>query len=220
MGACGAGCGITRERERDKDAALAAAVRAYPGWLWTAERQGPVLAPGADAIAELGSRLETLLPVRAIPRLGEGPGCDWLYLLAGVHAPSIAELFEGGAGPRAAPVEERETYLRIGFSPLGPFVTLQEVLMRAERMGGATAIVEEPLLGVVDRRLQAIVKGLQGALRKRRLVVLDMAFLLQEVDESSQPEFAALFESEPTRWSFLFEGTPPTTARAATLRLS
>jgi hypothetical protein len=224
MGACGAGCGITRERERDKTAALDAARRAYPGLVWSAHRSGPDLAFGADAIRDLGASLQRLLPVRAIPRLAEGSGCDWLYLLAGLHGPSLLELCdEASENRRPFPVSlpTRETYLRVGFSPVGPFVTLQEVILRATRSDASEVvdIEEEPVLGVEDRRLQSIVKGLQGALRKARLVVLDMAFLVDEVSSPDQAEFASMYGGAPTRWSFLFEGVGPMTPRATSLEL-
>ena len=217
MGTCGATCGITRERERDKEAALAAARRAYPDLVWGDRSAGSDLALCPDAIGELGIAVERLLPVRAIPRLADGSGCDWLYLLAGLHRPSLVELFDGmdGVEDGGLPAQERETYVRVGFSPLGPFVTLQEVVMTASRRAdGALSLVEEPVLGVEARRLQAIVKGLQGALRKAKLVVLDMAFLVQEVSSPDQPEFVRRYGGPPTRWSFLFEPIGPMTPRA------
>jgi hypothetical protein len=220
MGTCGATCGITKERERDKEAALAAARRAYPDLVWGDRRTGSDLALCPDAIGELGIAVERLLPVRAIPRLADGSGCDWLYLLAGLHRPSLVEIFDG-LEERALPVQERETYVRVGFSPLGPYVTLQEVVMTASRRAdGALSLVEEPVLGVEDRRLQAIVKGLQGALRKAKLVVLDMAFLVQVVSGPDQPEFARMYGGPPTRWSFLFEPIGPMTPRAVCLESS
>ena len=221
MGACGAGCGITRERDREKEAALEAIQRAYPGGIWSSARRGPDLALHPDAIRDLGESLESLLPVRAIPRLAGGEGCDWLYLLAGLHRPSLVELCDRTGLPADEPLHAAETSVRIGFSPLGPFVTLQEVVVRAE----GDELVEEPALGIQDRRLQAIVKGLQGALRKARLVVLDMAFLVEpgtptgapSPGREEQPEFWARYDDLPTRWSFLFEGTPPLTPRATLL---
>ena len=165
-----------------------------------------------DAIVRLGTSLEELVPVRALPRLGD-PGCDWLYLLAGLHRPSLVEIFDGALSP-SEDMKTAETYVRVGFSRVGPFVTLQEVRMTASPCAAGAELVEEPVLGVVDRRLAHIVKGLQGALRKANLVVLDMAFLVEPVGAGSQDEFTRAYGGVPCRWSFLFEGTPPTTARA------
>jgi hypothetical protein len=215
VGACGTTCGIQKERDRERRAALVAAERAHPALVWRAD---PVAGCGGlpfDAIGDLGARLEDLLPVRALPREGDG-GCDWLYLLAGVHSPSLCELM-GGTAPASAEARHlNETYVRIAFSPFGRFVTLQEVLFSATFMPGGLAILEEPIVGINDRRLQLVVKGLQGALRKTKLVVLDMAFVAQPPPTNAvQGAYEEAFGQPPMLWSFLFEAAPPSTTRAA-----
>ncbi len=213
MGACGAGCGITKQREREQQAAVDAAARAYPGWVWRPEPAALSPALPFDAVRALGAELEQLLPVRAIARTAEGSGCDWLYLLAGVHAPCLVEVADGAPPPRAPRL--RETYVRVGLSSLGPFATLQEVRVSARPSRGALIVVEEPRMGVEDRRLTHIVKGLQGALRKAKIVVLDMAVLVQPPPEDApQPAYLRAYGEPPARWAFLFDPAPPTTKRA------
>ncbi|HEU4406746.1 MAG TPA: hypothetical protein VFS43_15880 [Polyangiaceae bacterium] len=209
MAGCGGGtCGIQKGREREKAAALRAL--------------GHALAPGGgpsgglpfDEIARLGAHLEEVLPVRAFVRpAGEAGACDWLYLLAGLHPGTLFELAEGACEPGERTRDE-ETYVRLGFSPLGPFVTLQEVVMRVEG-GEPPLLFEEPKVGVEDRRLQLIVKGLQGALRQRRLVVLDAAFLVG----SPPAELAAGLggRAPATVWAGLFDPDPPDTQRVIAL---
>ena len=63
---------------------------------------------------------------------------------------------------------------------------------------GGYEIVEEPQPGVVDRRLQAIVKGLQGALRKAKLVVLDMAALVGPIEGRASAELEEAFMAPGT----------------------
>jgi hypothetical protein len=215
MGTCGGNCGITKEREREQKAALDAALRAYPGWVWRPVPAVPAMPLSFDALRALGASLEEILPVRALARAAEGTGCDWLYLLAGVHSPSLLEVMDGLADAPEAP-RESETYVRLGLSPLGPFATLQEVRVSAGVAEGDLAIVEEPLVGVEDKRLQHIVKGLQGALRKAKLVVLDMAFLVEPAATADpQREYERAYGAAPLRWAFLFDPAPPTTSRAS-----
>jgi len=186
--ACGATCGITRVRERERQAALDAVERAYAGFVWRAEpARGTRGTHEVDAIVALGRTLEEILPVRALLRQGERGECDSIYLLAGVHTPSLFEVDRDATGrrERGAELHHHETYVRVGISPLGRFVTLQEVTMTASRIDdGSIAIEEDRLVGVEDKRLRHIVKGLQGALRKARWVVLDMAFLIQAPPEA------------------------------------
>jgi hypothetical protein len=217
MGACGATCGIQKERERDRQMALAAAERAHPGFVWRPEPLGACGGLSNDAIRELGARLEELLPVRAVVRVGDA-GCDFLYLLAGVHSPCLCELLDGVAPPPRKGAHPSETYVRIAFSPVGRFATLQEAVFSASLTRAGTAVVEEPVMGVKDRRLQSIVKGLQGALRKARLIVLDMAFVAGPPPVTpAQPAYAQAFAGEPSLWSFLYEGPPPHATRAAVI---
>ena len=157
MAGCeGSSCGIGKQRDRELDRVRAAMVG------------HPEEAVSHPEITRLGTLFEQLLPVRAFLRKASVPDeCDWLYLLVGVHDRSLMEEGE--------PARDQETYVRLGFSPLGRFVTLQECRLTLDRRAGI--LEEAPRVGVEDRRLQGIVKGLQGALRKARLIVVDAAFL-------------------------------------------
>jgi hypothetical protein len=164
--------------------------------------------------------------VRAIVRVAENGGADAIYVLAGLHAPALCEIADGAAVDLHAVSSSRETYLRIPFSPFGRFVTIQEVQVLAREVpsrGGSAAsleIVEEPLAGVEDRRLRTMVKGLQGALRKKGLTLLDMAFLVQPVAGGAQTAFVRDFQEAPMLWSLLFDPAPPTTVRASLVSLA
>jgi hypothetical protein len=222
MGACGTTCGINKERERERTRAVKAVERSFPGFVWRVLEEPSPSALPADGITELGRALEQVLPVRAIPRLAEVGSCDWLYLLAGLHEPALIEVADGtvpnGPDRKKGRVELRdeETYVRLGFSPIGRYVTIQEVLFTAEQLEeDALEILEAPKVGVEDRRLQAIVKGLQGALRKSKLVVLDMAFLVAPPPvDVAQDAFEVAFGGKPELWSFLFDAAPASTTRA------
>jgi len=202
-------------REREKRAALALAERLHPELVWA---RPPHREPAVsfDALVSIGRRLEELLPVRSIVRVGERGGTDAIYLLAGLHTPALCELADGApVGPDDVLVP-RETYLRIAFSPYDRFVTIQEVLVEARPAPRhQLEIVEEPLAGVVDRRLRTMVKGLQGALRKADLTLLDMAFLVERLAGPAQAAFVRDFHEEPMLWSLLFDPAPPTTIRAS-----
>ncbi len=219
MGACGTTCGINKERERERTRAMKAVERSFPDFVWRVLEEPSSTALPADGITDLGRALEHLLPVRAIPRLAEIGSCDWLYLLAGLHEPSLLEVAEGSVpngAARKVELRDRETYIRLGFSPIGRYVTIQEVVFTAEQLEeGALEILEAPKVGVEDRRLQAIVKGLQGALRKSKLVVLDMAFLIAPPPvDVAQDAFEVAFGRTPELWSFLFDAAPASTTRA------
>jgi hypothetical protein len=211
MPGCGGGtCGIQKHRAREQQAALRSIARAYPGLVRSPSPVGPSPV-GLDRIRSLGHQLEQMLPVRALPRPAEHEGgCDWLYLLAGIHPGSLLELADGL--PDDQPLRDDETYVRLGFSPLGPFVTLQECRLRLERAPPVWLVHEEPRVGIDDTRLSLIVKGLQGALREARLVVLDAAFLTAPLDGACWPPETPAAEP-PTPWSFLFEPEPPGAGR-------
>jgi hypothetical protein len=101
--------------------------------------------------------------------------------------------------------------LRVGLSPLGRYATLQEVEFRSERASdGAFFVHEERRAGVVDTRLRTIVKAAQGALRKRKIVLLDFAFLVRPIGDAGQPAFAERYGTEPVLYNFLFDPEPPT----------
>ena len=219
MGSCGTTCGINKERERERTRAVKAVERSFPGFVWRVLEEPTAHALPADGITELGRALEQVLPVRAIPRLAEIGSCDWLYLLAGLHEPALIEVADGTVSTRKktrVELRDRETYVRLGFSPIGRYVTIQEVVFTAEQLeDGALEILETPKVGVEDRRLQAIVKGLQGALRKSKLVVLDMAFLIAPPPvDAAQDAFDVAFGGQPELWSFLFDAAPASTTRA------
>lgn len=222
MGSCGTTCGINKERQRERARAVKAVERSFPGFVWRVLEEPSPQALAADGITELGRALEQILPVRAIPRLAEIGSCDWLYLLAGLHEPALVEVADA-AVPNHTPrnnarveLRDRETYVRLGFSPIGRYVTIQEVVCTADHLEEeALEIVETPKVGVEDRRLQVIVKGLQGALRKSKLVVLDMAFLVEPPPVVvAQDAFEMAFGGEPQLWSFLFDAAPASTTRA------
>jgi hypothetical protein len=214
MGACGGGeCGITRVREEERKVALAVAERVHPGLVWQ-RVEGVAQVVPFDVVASIARRLEELLPMRAIVRTESA-----IYLLAGLHAPSLAEIVDAGRADAIEPLPEGEVYLRVAFSPWGRFVTIQEVRLSARVAPAAVEIVEAPVLGVEDVRLRAMVKGLQGALRKARLTLLDMAFLAKPL-EGKQADYVREFHEEPTLWSLLFDPAPPTTVRVALVKRS
>ena len=193
MAGCGSSaCGIQKGREKEQASAQRAA-------LWARTHGKPSRSSALEDIQALGDYLETLLPLRAFVRPAETDhGCDWLYLLAGIHPRALIEFADGLLEPAEAPFRIQEHYLRLGISPWGPFVTMQEVhlswrnedpteppsiLSNYRKTAAVTSpafLVEEPKIGVEDQRLRYLVKGLQGALRQQRWIVLDAAFLLQD----------------------------------------
>ena len=198
---CGSSCGIHARRDRERALAIAAAERAHAGLVWR-ERRAP-----AFADPSLAAELEGVFPVRA--REVDGA----LLLLVGVHAPTLLD------DPLAAPVD-RETWLRVALSEHGPFATIDELVV--ERDAAARALLVTSQLGVTDRRLRDLVKGLQGALRAapRRLVVLDAAFLLgAPPTDAPQPAYVTRYGTPPTLRALLFDSLPepPGTARCVQL---
>jgi hypothetical protein len=214
MGACGSGsCGITRIREDERQAARALAERIHPGLVWS-EQVSPLPAFTFDALSRLAAHLEELLPLRAIVKTNGSLAID---LLAGLHSPSLSELVDAGQVGREETVAEGEVYLRLTFSPWGQFVTIQEVRMRASSSPDDLEIADEPVLGVEDLGLRSIVKGLQGALRKARLTLLDMAFLATPLP-LPQTRYEERFCEAPTLWSLLMSAAPPTSRRVSLVR--
>jgi hypothetical protein len=220
MAGCGGGsCGINLERERERQRALEAVRRAYPALAWDAFRPDQIEGAGLDLeqAGQLATHMEEVLPVRVFPRAAppEDLGA-FLYLLCGIHAPCLFELREGRCDPRAALVRARETYVRIGLSPIGPFATLQECEFELDDLGdGRRLVTERPGYGVENPDLKMIVTGLQGMLRRRRIVLLDFAFLLSTPAPGGDSAFATLYGgATPTLWSFLFDPAPPTTTRS------
>jgi hypothetical protein len=210
MSSCGADCGITRVREAEREAALAVAERIHPGLVWRESARSTAALVTFDAMSALARHLEELLPMRAIVREAGPAAVD---LLAGLHEPCLLEIAEQRRIEPELVFREREVYLRVAFSPWGRFVTILEVDVTARNAGDELEIVEEPLLGVEDPRLRPMVKGLQGALRKARLTLLDMAFLSTPV-EGDQKAFVERFAEAPTLWSLLFDPLPAASVRA------
>ena len=208
MAGCGSSaCGIQKGRDKELASARRAASLATSS---TRPSGGPAL----EDLRAFGEQLEDLLPLRALVRPAESAqSCDWLYLLAGVHPRSLVEIADGLLAPLVVPFRTEESYLRLGFSALGPFVTLQEVRVslqhpeetseRPKLFENLSVILEEPKAGVEDPRLRFLVKGIQGALRKRRWIVLDAAFLVQD---------------DAILWHRLFDPNPFTTARLTPAR--
>jgi hypothetical protein len=211
--ACSKGgvCGINVERDEEKTRALDAVRRAYPGGDWSAFASERIAQSPVDSgeAARLCRYFEEILPVLAfLCPAGPNDLGDWIYLLAGLHAPCLFDLREGRA---VRALRDRETYVRVGLSPLGRFATLQEVELCAERADGFWVVREERRLGVQDSRLRTLVKALGGALRKNRLVLLDFAFLAQPPERLDQAAFVDRFGVRPVLFNFLFDPAPPAT---------
>ena len=218
MGACGTTCGITKERERELPRARSLAARVHPRLVWTRSRAEVAPVVSHDALRALAAKLEELLPVSVIVHLGNLGECDSLYVLAGLHRPCLRELAEERELSAHEPLPVTETYVRVAISPHGRFASLQEIVATGTMAVGGTVIELEPQAGVVDRRLQGIVKGLQGALRNARLVVLDLAALLLPVDAPEpSPELVDAFDEPLSLWPLLFEGASPMASRASWL---
>lgn len=219
--ACGAKCGITREREREKATARALVARAYPELCWApAPAWTPEEAPiGIEEISTLALSLEQVLPARALLSVGEPGLADSIYLLAGLHAPCWMEVrAEPSRAQSEAIPPSAETYLRVAFSSLGRYYTLQEVRVSAALEPDGVWVEEQGIVGVEDRRLQLFVKATQGLLRKRRLVALDAAFLVEKLHDPCARGLEAI-GAAPMLWTALFENTPPGRTRGEWLAL-
>ncbi len=182
MSSCGGNCGITRERERHR--ALARVTAASP------EASLPLDERELDAFA---SACAAALPAR--PVWVEGDTARWLYLVATTDERSWVEARELGA---ANPTSPDETALRVGFSRVGRFATLQECRLRGEAQDDGAWVEETRLAGVEDPRLQTFVKATQGLLRKMKWVTLDAAFLAELTDDGDAL-WSRLFEPSPMR---------------------
>jgi len=218
MAGCGGGtCGIQAEREAERRRVLELLARVYPGGTCAEGPLEELVGSGLDLAGcrDLAARIADVLPVRVVPVAAGPDGLgDALYLLVGLHEPCLLELREGLCAKDAEMLRTRETYLRVLLSPLGRLVTLQEtVLELVDLGGGARLVAEHPQAGVEDRDLRILVTGLQGMLRKARIVLLDFAFLLQPFGAGQDEAFAARWATDPTLWSVLFDPAPPTTTR-------
>jgi len=187
--------------------------RAYPGAL---EPVAPLeRGLDLDGVLGLGDKIGDVLPVRVFEhRAGPDGFGDSLYLFCGLHAPCLYELREGLCARDAPMLRSAETYLRVALSPLGRFATLQESVLRLEDLGeGRRLVAEEPRAGVENGDLRTMVTGLQGLLRRERIVLLDAAFLFQAIAGPVDPAFEQRWASPPTLWNALFDPAPPTTTR-------
>lgn len=216
MSACGASCGIGKLREAELRRARDTAERVHPGLRWSTELDSVAPVVAYDEVRRIAATLEATLPVRALVSPGAPGECDSVFVLAGLHRPSLREIADGLVpAPRGAP-DSSETYVRVALSPHGRFAVLQEVILSCEHDAAGTLIASDPRPGVVDRRLQGIVRGLQGALRRAGLVVLDLAAVLAPVEgASASAELSATFGEPVSLWSLLFEGTSPMAARVS-----
>lgn len=193
MGACGASCGITRQRDRERAAARRIAQAAWPHGRSPGGGLGPDLgALQSDTRGALAAQIVEALPVRVIDVPEDGGQCAALYVIASVAAGSWVE-HRLGRGER--PEVSSEHGLRVCFSPVGPFATLQEVAVEASADPGGVWIVERRVAGIEDRRLQHMVRGVQGLLRKAKVVTLDAAFLAEPFADATL--WSALFDHDP-----------------------
>jgi hypothetical protein len=218
MGTCGATCGITKERAKDLERARLTAERVHPGLTWSSTAElAPRVVP-YDRLVRVGSTLEELLPVRVHVHAGEQGECDSLYVLAGLHRACLAEVVDDAApfDPASAALGQSETYVRVAISPHGPFATLSEVVVSCELEDDALVVTQEPQAGVVDRRLQHIIKGLQGALRREGLIVLDLSAMLAPIEGAAPSrELTRAFDEPVNLWSLLFEALSPLAPRVS-----
>ncbi len=200
MGTCGSTCGITRERERQKVAARTLCLRAFPEGLDAPPAWWPEVEPfDDDELAALARAFEDALPCRACATVTSG--ARWIYLVATTDDASWVGLREGVSQP---PEGLDERALRVGFSALGRYATLQEVTLSGAPEGNGWWVEESRCVGVVDRRFAAFVKAAQGILRSRRVVCLDAAFLAEPLDDAGGG----------TAWECLFDRDPMDTRTA------
>lgn len=216
MSGCGGGsCGITKVREAERERARRAVIHAYGRRAEQARSAARVeRAPEPIDLAALGRTFEEALPVRAFVAEAEPDDlARWLYLLVGLHEPSLWELREGVA--RSTPSRAEETYVRVGLSAIGRYATLQECVLDATEDRNLLLVRESPRLGVTDTRLRKVVTCAQGVTRSAGLVLLDIAFLVEPAPAALRDDASILarFGREPTMWSLLFDPAPPTTTR-------
>jgi hypothetical protein len=195
MGACGATCGIQRTRERERDAARALAHRCWP--------EGPHGDPGAggegvdrERAEHLADSLREILPARVMAVHAGADRAASVYCLATTDDTTWLDRREGTG---AAPLRGEDRGLRVVLSPVGLYAALQEVTLLGSDDGEGVWIEERRAAGVEDRRLQLLVRGAQGVIRRAGLTLLDAAFL-------AEPHGAG------TLWQSLFERDPPASA--------
>lgn len=186
MGACGATCGIQRTREREREAARALARRCWPDGPLGALRD-PGESVDRGVAARLARALGEVLPVRAL--VADADGAASVYCLA---TTDDTTWWERRAGTGPSPRRDEDRGLRIVLSPFGDYAALQEVTLLGREDADGVWVEEVRVAGVEDRRLQHIVRGAQGVIRREGLTLLDAAFL-------AEPHGAG------TLWQSLFE---------------
>jgi hypothetical protein len=199
---CGASCGITQSRARQQQRARELAQRAYPALVWseTATWSPSVPPVGADELAALAEHITEVIPARRLVLPTEDSECDGLHLLLGERETSVLEAMRSSVcGPVHA---GDETVLRVLVSPLGRYFTLQEVRARAERDDAGVWLFTEHMAGLHDKRMQWMVKAVQGLLRKHHVIALDAGFL-------TQPAVREDGTAGATWWELLFEPQSP-----------
>ena len=185
---CSGSCGIGKVRDAERLEAMRAAALAYPGLRWT---EAPlVVAPIAEGeLRALADAIDEV--VAAWQTLEVDPGGGATLALEGQFGETVA-----------ATAASR---LEVVFSALGRFATLREV-STTERDG---CVAEVAVLGVEDRRWAGAVKALQGLLRERAIILLDMAFLGERVPAAEQFAYEELYGTSLTWWAMLFRALPP-----------
>lgn len=201
MGACGAECGIARQRDREREVARSVARAVWPEGRGASSGALAALGVDPERASALATRLVETLPINAIEEPEDLDHVASIYCIATV-ADETWVGFRNGRCPR--PAHRAERGLRVALSPFGPYATLQEVHLEAQCDADGAWIEERRLAGVDDRRLQHIVRGVQGALRKARITALDAAFL-------AEPYLSG------TLWTALFDAGPAVTTRGVYL---
>lgn len=186
MSGCGARCGIQQTRAREREEAIGLA------------RQILVEPPAIDgrplrALESLRQALEAALPVRAVREPDDSVLA--LHCVATTEESTWLER-RAGLGPR--PLAAQQSALRVLLSPYGTYAALQEVRFTATPEEGGEWVEEQRLAGVEDRRMQHLVRGAQGLLRREGLTLLDVALLVEP-------------EGPTTLWQLLMERDPPAT---------
>lgn len=192
MGACGAECGITRQRDREREVARSVARAAWPEGRIASSVPRVELGVDPERVSALAARLVETLPIVAVEEPEELGRVASIYCIATV----ADETWVGYRNERCPrPAHNTEAGLRVALSPFGPYATLQEVHLEAQCDAEGVWIEERRLAGVDDRRLQHLVRGVQGALRKARITALDVAFLAEPYENGTL--WTALFDAEP-----------------------
>lgn len=210
LGGCSATCGITRERARQQAHARALALAAHPAHA-NGPRSAHECAPTPDELDALATRIESVVPGRALVAAATDDEAPSVYVLAGLHRPSLREARDVNDPAEIAAIapqlRSEETWLRVAFSTLDRFYTLQECVLSATRAGPGLELIERRCNGVSDRRLDLFVKALQGLLRASGFIALDAVFLSEPVPDEGRA-LEALIGTAATLRTLLFERAP------------